>query len=386
MTQFDLTPQFDLSGDQREIQELARRFTADRITPHAAEWDEKHIFPRDTIKAAAELGFAAIYVSEESGGIALGRLEAALIMEAMAYGCPSTSAFISIHNMAAWMIDRFGSQTVKDKYLPSLVTMDRLASYCLTEPASGSDASALKTRAVRDGDDWVLTGTKQFISGGGENEVYVVMARTGEDGPKGISSFVVERDYPGMSYGANERKLGWHSQPTRQVIMDGVRVPAENQVGALGEGFRIAMMGLDGGRLNIGACSLGGAQRCLDESIAYTKDRQQFGKPIADFQNTQFTLADMATDLEAARALLYVAAAKVTADAPDKTKFAAMAKRLATDSGSAIVDRALQLHGGYGYLMDYPIERFWRDLRVHSILEGTNQIMRMIVGRELTRQ
>jgi alkylation response protein AidB-like acyl-CoA dehydrogenase len=386
MTQFDLTPQFDLSGDQREIQELARRFTADRITPHAAEWDEKHIFPRDTIKAAAELGFAAIYVSEESGGIALGRLEAALIMEAMAYGCPSTSAFISIHNMAAWMIDRFGSQTVKDKYLPSLVTMDRLASYCLTEPASGSDASALKTRAVRDGDDWVLTGTKQFISGGGENEVYVVMARTGEDGPKGISSFVVERDYPGMSYGANERKLGWHSQPTRQVIMDGVRVPAENQVGALGEGFRIAMMGLDGGRLNIGACSLGGAQRCLDESITYTKDRQQFGKPIADFQNTQFTLADMATDLEAARALLYVAAAKVTANAPDKTKFAAMAKRLATDSGSAIVDRALQLHGGYGYLMDYPIERFWRDLRVHSILEGTNQIMRMIIGRELTRQ
>ncbi len=378
--------QFDLTDDQREIQELARRFTADRITPHAAEWDEKHIFPRDTIKAAAELGFASIYVSEESGGIALGRLEAALIMEAMAYGCPSTSAFISIHNMASWMIDRFGSQAVKDKYLPDLVTMARLGSYCLTEPGSGSDAAALKTRAVKDGDDWIVTGTKQFISGAGENEVYVTMVRTGEEGPKGISCLVIEKDMPGVSFGANEKKLGWHSQPTRQVIFDGVRVPGENLVGGLGEGFRIAMMGLDGGRLNIGACSLGGAQRCLDEAIGYTKDRKQFGKAIADFQNTQFTLADMATELEAARALLYIAAAKVTDNAPDKTRFAAMAKRLATDTGSSVVDRALQLHGGYGYLQDYPIERFWRDLRVHSILEGTNQVMRMIVGRELTRQ
>jgi alkylation response protein AidB-like acyl-CoA dehydrogenase len=378
--------QFDLTDDQREIQELARRFTADRITPHAGEWDEKHIFPRDTIKAAAELGFAAIYVSEESGGIALGRLEAALIMEAMAYGCPSTSAFISIHNMASWMIDRFGSQAVKDKYLPDLVTMDRLASYCLTEPGSGSDAAALKTRAVRDGDDWLVTGSKQFISGAGENEVYVTMVRTGEDGPRGISALVIEKDMPGVSFGANERKLGWHSQPTRQVTFDNVRVPAENIVGGEGEGFRIAMMGLDGGRLNIGACSLGGAQRCLDEAIGYTRDRKQFGKAIADFQNTQFTLADMATELEAARALLYMAAAKVTANAPDKTRFAAMAKRLATDTGSSVVDRALQFHGGYGYLMDYPIERFWRDLRVHSILEGTNQVMRMIIGRELTRQ
>ncbi|WP_380785999.1 acyl-CoA dehydrogenase family protein [Sphingomonas sp. R86521] len=381
-----MTNQFDLTDDQREIQDLARRFTADRITPHAAEWDEKHIFPRDTIKAAADLGFASIYVSEESGGIALGRLEAALIMEAMAYGCPSTSAFISIHNMASWMIDRFGSQAVKDKYLPDLVTMERLGSYCLTEPGSGSDASALKTRAVKDGDDWIVTGSKQFISGAGENEVYVTMVRTGEDGPKGISCLVIEKDMPGVSFGANEKKLGWHSQPTRQVIFDGVRVPGENLVGGLGEGFRIAMMGLDGGRLNIGACSLGGAQRCLDEAIAYTKDRKQFGKAIADFQNTQFTLADMATELEAARALLYIAAAKVTANAPNKTTFAAMAKRLATDTGSSVVDRALQLHGGYGYLQDYPIERFWRDLRVHSILEGTNQVMRMIVGRELTRQ
>ncbi len=381
-----MTTQFDLTDDQREIQDLARKFTADRITPFAGEWDEKHIFPRATIKEAAALGFAAIYVSEESGGINLGRLEAALIMEAMAYGCPSTSAFISIHNMAAWMIDRFGGAEVKAKYLPDLVSMETIASYCLTEPGSGSDAAALKTRAVRDGDYYVVSGTKQFISGAGENDIYVTMVRTGEDGPKGISCLVIEKDMPGVSFGANERKLGWHSQPTRQVILEDVRVPVANRVGGEGEGFRIAMMGLDGGRLNIGACSLGGAQRCLDEAIGYTRDRKQFGTAISDFQNTQFMLADMATELEAARALLYMAAAKVTANAPDKTKFAAMAKRLATDTGSAVVDRALQLHGGYGYLMDYPIERFWRDLRVHSILEGTNQVMRMIVGRELTRQ
>ena len=380
-----MTDQFDLTGDQREIQELARRFTADRITPFAAEWDEQHIFPRDTIKAAAELGFAAIYVSEESGGIALGRLEAALIMEAMAYGCPATSAFISIHNMAAWMIDRFADADLKARYLPDLVTMERIASYCLTEPGSGSDAAALKTSARLEGDHYVVNGTKQFISGAGENEVYVTMVRTGAEGPKGISCLVIDKDMPGVSFGANERKLGWHAQPTRQVIFDNVCVPVANRVGAEGEGFRFAMMGLDGGRLNIGACSLGGAQRCLDEAIAYTRDRQQFGKPVAEFQNTQFMLADMDTELQAARYLLYVAAAKVTAGAPDKTRFAAMAKRLATDTGSSVVDRALQLHGGYGYLMDYPIERFWRDLRVHSILEGTNQVMRMIVGRELVR-
>jgi alkylation response protein AidB-like acyl-CoA dehydrogenase len=381
-----MTDQFDLTDDQREIQELARRFTADRITPFAAEWDEKHIFPRDTIKAAAELGFAAIYVSEESGGINLGRLEAALIMEAMAYGCPATSAFISIHNMASWMIDRYGSAELKARYLPDLVTMERIASYCLTEPASGSDAAALRTTARLDGDHYVVNGTKQFISGAGENEIYVTMVRTGADGPKGISCLVIEKDMPGVSFGANERKLGWHAQPTRAVTFDNVRVPVENRVGQEGEGFRFAMAGLDGGRLNIGACSLGGAQRCLDEAIRYTTDRKQFGKAIGDFQNTQFMLADMETELQAARCLLYVAAAKVTAGAPDKTRFAAMAKRLATDTGSSVVDRALQLHGGYGYLMDYPVERFWRDLRVHSILEGTNQVMRMIVGRELVRQ
>jgi alkylation response protein AidB-like acyl-CoA dehydrogenase len=378
--------QFDLTEDQRAIQEMARKFTADEITPHAAEWDEKHIFPRATIRAAAELGFGSIYVSEQSGGIGLGRLEAALIMEAMAYGCPSTSAFISIHNMAAWMIDRFGDDAVKATYLPAMLTMEQLGSYCLTEPGSGSDAAALKTRAVRDGDHYVVSGSKAFISGGGENELYVTMVRTGEDGPKGISCLVIEKDMAGVSFGAPEKKLGWHSQPTAQVNFDEVRVPVANRVGGEGEGFRIAMMGLDGGRLNIGACSLGGAQRCLDEAVSYTKERKQFGHAIADFQATQFTLADMATDLEAARALLYLAAAKVSDNAPDKTRFAAMAKRLATDNGSSIVDRALQLFGGYGYLQDYPIERFWRDLRVHSILEGTNQVMRMIVSRDMLRQ
>jgi alkylation response protein AidB-like acyl-CoA dehydrogenase len=378
--------QFDLTDEQRQIQEMARQFTADAITPHAAEWDEKHIFPRDTIRAAAELGFGSIYVSEESGGIGLGRLEAALIMEAMAYGCPSTSAFISIHNMASWMIDRFGAPEVKAKYLPSMVTMERMGSYCLTEPGSGSDAAALKTRAVKDGDSYIVSGSKAFISGGGENEIYVTMVRTGQEGPKGISCLVIEKDMPGISFGAQEKKLGWHSQPTAQVNFDEVRVPAANLVGAEGEGFRIAMMGLDGGRLNIGACSLGGAQRSLDEAVAYTKERKQFGQPIADFQATQFTLADMETELQAARTLLYAAAVKVTENAPDKTRFAAMAKRLATDTGSSVVDRALQLHGGYGYLQDYPIERFWRDLRVHSILEGTNQIMRVIVARDMLRQ
>ena len=378
--------QFDLTEDQLQIQEMARKFTADAIAPFAGEWDEKKIFPRDTIREAAELGFGSIYVSEESGGIGLGRLDAALIFEALAYGCPSTSAFISIHNMASWMIDRFGSAEVKQKYLPSMITMEKIGSYCLTEPSSGSDAAALKTRAVLDGDHYVVSGSKAFISGGGENEIYVSMVRTGEEGPKGITCLVIEKDMPGVSFGAQERKLGWHSQPTAQVNFDEVRVPVSNRVGSEGEGFRIAMMGLDGGRLNIGACSLGGAQRCLDEAVNYTKGRQQFGQPIADFQATQFTLADMETELEAARYLLYVAAAKVTANSPDKTRFAAMAKRLATDTGSSVVDRALQLHGGYGYLMDYPIERFWRDLRVHSILEGTNQIMRVIVSRDMLRQ
>ncbi|QDM40542.1 acyl-CoA dehydrogenase family protein [Altererythrobacter sp. TH136] len=381
-----MTGQFQLTDDQLAIQDMARKFTADRITPFASQWDEDHHFPRDVVQAAGELGFGSIYVSEESGGIALGRLEAALIMEAMAYGCPATSAFISIHNMSSWMIDRFASPEVKARFLPKLVSMEHIASYALTEPGSGSDAAALKTTAVLDGDHYVINGTKQFISGSGFNDIYVVMVRTSEDRSKGITCLVVEKGTPGLSHGAPERKLGWNASPTAQLIFEDCRVPVANRVGAEGEGFRFAMAGLDGGRLNIGACSLGGAQRCLDEAVRYTKERQQFGQPIADFQNTQFMLADMATDLEAARALLYLAAAKVSDNAPDKTRFSAMAKRLATDSGSKIVNDALQLFGGYGYLKDYPIERFWRDLRVHSILEGTNQVMRMIVGRDMLRQ
>ncbi|WP_313439889.1 acyl-CoA dehydrogenase family protein [Novosphingobium sp.] len=385
MSQQFETGQFGLTEDQLAIQETARKFTADRITPFAAEWDEKHHYPVEVWKAAGELGFGAIYVSEESGGIGLGRLDAALIMEAMSYGCPATSAYISIHNMVAWMIDRFGDRQLKDRYLPDLVAMEKIGSYCLTEPGSGSDAAALKTTARLDGDHYVLNGTKQFISGGGYNDVYVVMARTGEHKSRGISCFVVDKDTPGVSFGAPEKKLGWNASPTAQVIFEDARIPVENRVGAEGDGFKFAMAGLDGGRLNIGACSLGGAQRCLDEAVQYVKDRKQFDQPIAEFQNTQFRLADMAAELEAARALLYLAAAKVTAGAPDKTRFAAMAKMMASDTGSSVVDRALQLFGGYGYLRDYPIERFWRDLRVHRILEGTNEVMRMIIGRDLLK-
>ena len=379
--------QFDLTDDQLQIQEMARKFTADAITPFAAEWDEKHIFPRDTIREAAELGFGAIYVCEESGGIGLGRLEAALIMEAMAYGCPSTSAFISIHNMAAWMIDRFGSAEVKEKYIPvddrhgqdRQLLPDR-AVVGLRRRRAEDQGGARRRPLCRFGLQGVHLGRRR------ERDLRDAWSGPARKGPRASPALVIEKDMKGVSFGAQEKKLGWHSQPTAQVNFDEVRVPVANRVGGEGEGFRIAMMGLDGGRINIGACSLGGGQRCLDEAIDYTKERKQFGQPIADFQATQFTLADMETELQAARYLLYVAAAKVTANAPDKTKFAAMAKRLATDTGSSVVDRALQLHGGYGYLQDYPIERFWRDLRVHSILEGTNQIMRVIVSRDLIRQ
>ncbi len=374
---------YHLTEEQNAIKEMAERFTADQITPNAAQWDDEHIFPRDTIQQAAQLGFGGIYVPQEAGGIGLGRIEAALIIEAMAYGCPSTSAFISIHNMATWMIANFGSKEMIARFVPQLVSMEHMASYCLTEPGAGSDAASLKTRAVKDGDHYVLNGSKAFISGGGENEIYVCMVRTGETGHQGISCLVVEKNTPGLSFGANERKLGWHSQPTAMVNFEDARVPVQNLVGAEGDGFKIAMSGLDGGRINIAACSIGGAQRCLDEAVTYVQERQQFGNPIAGFQNTQFMLADMATQLAAARALTQIAAQKVTENAPDKTQFAAMAKLHATDSGSKIANDALQLHGGYGYLMDYPIERFVRDLRVHEILEGTNQIMRVVIGRSL---
>ncbi|WP_374630080.1 isobutyryl-CoA dehydrogenase [Pannonibacter indicus] len=374
---------FALNEEQRAFQEVAASFARDEMEPHAREWDEKSIFPVETLRKAAELGFAGIYVREDLGGSGLTRLDAALIFEELAKGCTSTAAYISIHNMTGWMIDRFGSQELRERYLPDLCSMRRFGSYCLTEPGAGSDAASLRTRAVRDGDSYVLNGTKAFISGGGASDVYIVMARTGGEGPGGISCFVVDKGTPGLSFGAQEMKLGWKSQPTAQVIFEDCRIPAANRIGEEGEGFRFAMAGLDGGRLNIGACSLGAAQTCLERSIAYMKDRQQFGRSLSTFQALQFRLADMATELEAARLLLHKAAMAVEEKAEGATRLAAMAKRLATDTGFQVVNEALQLHGGYGYLRDYPIERFLRDVRVHQILEGTNEIMRVIISRDL---
>ena len=376
---------YKLNSDQVAIKEMAERFTADKITPHASEWDKDYIFPKEVIREAAALGFGGIYIPETDGGIGLGRIEASLIMEAMAYGCPSTSAFISIHNMAAWMVSTYANEELKRRYLPDLIPMNKMASYCLTEPNSGSDAASLKTKAVRSGEYYTLNGSKAFISGAGTNEIYVCMVRTGDSSHRGISCLLIEKDTPGVTFGANEHKLGWHSQPTAMVNFEDAKIPVSNLIGNEGDGFKIAMAGLDGGRINIAACSVGGAQRCLDETIQYVKDRKQFNKAIAEFQNTQFMLADMATNLTAARTLLRMAAQKVTEDAPDKTSCAAMAKLYATDACSKIANDALQLHGGYGYLMDYPIERIVRDLRVHEILEGTNQIMRMVVGRDLIK-
>lgn len=376
---------FSLTEDQRAIQDMARAFTADAITPNAHTWDEEKIWPADVAKAAGELGFGSIYVSEDGGGCGLNRVDSVLIFEQLSQGCPSTAAMISIHNMCAWMIDRFGNDYQRETFVQPLATFDKMASYCLTEPGAGSDAASLKTRAVRDGDEYVLNGAKAFISGGGTSDIYVVMARTSDDGARGISCFIVEKDTPGLSFGAQEKKLGWHSQPTSAVMFDDCRIPAANRVGEEGQGFKFAMQGLDGGRLNIAACSLGGAQRALDEAITYTKDRKQFGQSIAGFQATQFKLADMATELEAARLLLYSAAQKVSDKAPDAAAAAAMAKRFVTDTGFEVTNHALQLHGGYGYLQDYPIERILRDLRVHQILEGTNEIMRVVISRELLR-
>ena len=376
---------FALTDDQRAIQDAARAFSADLLAPNAAEWDEAKHFPGDVMRQAAEMGFCGIYTGEEHGGMGLGRVEAAVIFEELSAGDVSTAAFISIHNMATWMIDRFGSADLRGRYVPSLVSMERIASYCLTEPGSGSDAAALRTTAVRDGEHYVLNGSKAFISGAGTSDVYVVMARTGADGPKGISAFVVEKDTPGLSFGAQEKKMGWNSQPTAIVSFDDCRIPAGNLLGKEGDGFRYAMMGLDGGRLNIAACSLGGARLALETAQAYVATRKQFGKPLADFQNTQFQLADMATELEAARLMVLRGAWAIDTDHPSKSQWCAMAKRLATDACFQIVDRALQLHGGYGYLKDYPLERLLRDLRVHRILEGTNEIMRMIIAREMLR-
>jgi len=374
---------FSLSAEQIACQDAARRFAAERLLPHAARWDDEKIFPREALAEAAALGFGGIYIPEPQGGAGLSRLDAALIFEELAAACPSTAAFLSIHNMVGWMIARFGDAAQHARFLPALLCGEWMASYCLTEPGSGSDAASLATRAVRQGDDYVLDGTKAFISGAGASDLYAVMARTGGAGPGGISCILVERGTPGLSFGKPERKLGWNSQPTAQVMFAQCRVPAANRLGAEGEGFRFAMMGLDGGRINIAACSLGGARACLDAARAYLLERKQFGRTLAEFQALQFRLADMATALEASRLMVHRAATALDAGDADATTRAAMAKRFATDACFQICDEALQLHGGYGYIQDYAIERYLRDLRVHRILEGTNEIMRLIIARRL---
>ena len=374
-----------LNEDQLAIQEMARNFAADRLAPFAKQWDEEKVFPVETLREMAGLGFAGIYLQEEHGGSGLSRFEAALIFEALSGGCTSTAAFMTIHNMASWMIDSFGNEAQRAKYVPKLTGMELISSYCLTEPGSGSDAGAMRSRAVKDGDHYVLNGGKAFISGAGVSDIYVAMVRTGDDGPKGVSCFIIEKDTPGLSFGANEKKMGWNSQPTRQVIFEDCRVPAENRIGEEGEGFKFAMMGLDGGRLNIAACSLGTAQRAYEKAVDYAKDREQFGQSIAEFQGIQFKLADMATDLEAARLMLYDAAKTLDDGKPEKTRKSAMAKRFVTDSCFNVANDALQIHGGYGYLQDYEVERMVRDLRVHQILEGTNEIMRMIIARDILK-
>ncbi|MZE51925.1 acyl-CoA dehydrogenase [Streptomyces sp. SID5770] len=373
-----------LTKDQLALAEVTLDFAQEQLSPHAVAWDQDKHFPVDVLRRAAELGLGGVYVREEHGGSGLGRVDGVLVFESLATGCPSIAGYLSIHNMVAWMIDRYGDDAQRGRWLPDLCSARRLGSYCLTEPGAGSDAAALRTRAERVGDDYVLTGVKQFVSGAGASDVYVVMARTGAEGPGGITAFIVERDDPGVSFGADERKMGWNAQPTRQVVLDGVRIPAGRRLGSEGEGFRIAMHGLNGGRLGIAACSLGGAQSALDRSLSHLADREAFGARLLDAQALQFRLADMATELAAARALVRQAADALDRGDPQAPRLCAMAKRFATDTGYAVADRALQLHGGYGYLNEYGIEKIVRDLRVHRILEGTNEIMQVIVARGLT--
>ncbi len=373
-----------LTEDQAALAGVAGDFAREHLAPHAIEWDQGKHFPVDVLRKAADLGMGGIYVREDAGGSGLSRLDGVLVFEALATGCPSVAGYLSIHNMVAWMVDRYGDPAQRDRWLPGLCSMDVLGSYCLTEPNAGSDAAALGTRAVREGDHYVLTGTKQFISGAGASGLYIVMARTGGPGPAGVSAFIVDRDDPGLSFGANEVKMGWNAQPTRQVVLDGVRLPADRLLGAEGDGFRIAMNGLNGGRLGIAACSLGGARAALDAATAFLGDRQAFGGPLINAQALRFRLAEMATDLEAARSLVWRAAAALDAGDADAAHLCAMAKRFATEAGFTVADRALQLHGGYGYLTEYGIEKIVRDLRVHRILEGTNEIMSLIIARGLT--
>jgi alkylation response protein AidB-like acyl-CoA dehydrogenase len=374
---------FELSEEQQAFREVARQFAEAQLAPHAAEWDEACHFPVPTLREAAKLGFAGICLNEAHGGAGLSRLDAALIFEELATGCTSTAAYLSIHNMAAWMIEAYGSAEQRARWLPGLVSMELLSSYCLTEPGAGSDAAALRTRAARQGDHYLLNGSKAFISGAGTSDLYLCMVRTGGEGPSGISCLAVERDAPGLGFGKQEKKLGWHSQPTAMVLFEDCRVPVANRIGAEGEGFKIAMAGLDGGRINIAACALGAARACFERARAHLLERRQFGRPLAEFQALQFRLADMATELEAARLMVWRAAVQLDGQGPDATMACAMAKRFATDAAFRVCNDALQLHGGYGYIKEYQIERYLRDVRVHQILEGTNEIMRLIIARRL---
>ncbi len=374
---------FELNEDQRMFADTAQQFAAERLAPMAAEWDEKQIFPKDILREAGELGFLSLYTPEEQGGLGLSRLDASIIFEQLSMGCTSTTAFMTIHNMVTWMVASFATDEVKDTFCPKLITGDFLGSYCLTEPNAGSDAASLTTSATKQGDNYILNGGKTFISGAGDTDVLVVMARTGDAGAKGVSAFVVPADADGINYGRKEPKMGWNSQPTRAVTFDSVSIPASHLLGEEGQGFVFAMKGLDGGRINIATCSVGTAQQALNQAAQYMQERKQFGKSLAQFQALQFKLADMATELVAARQLVRYAASKLDRGDPDATTYCAMAKRFATDVGFQVCDQALQLYGGYGYIKEYPMERYFRDVRVHQILEGTNEIMRLIIARRL---
>ncbi|MFH4411565.1 acyl-CoA dehydrogenase family protein [Vibrio diabolicus] len=374
---------FELNEDQLAFAEVAKQFADQMLAPHAAEWDENHHFPKDVLRQAGELGFLSIYTPPEHGGLGLSRLDAAIIFEQLAMGCTATTAFMTIHNMATWMITSFAKAEVAQQFSADLISGEKLASYCLTEPNAGSDAASLTTTAVRDGDEFVLNGAKVFISGAGDTDVLVVMARSCGEGAGGVSAFVVPADCEGISYGKKEAKMGWNCQPTRMITFENVRVPADYLLGEEGEGFKFAMLGLDGGRINIATCSVGTAQQALNEAKQYMNERKQFGRSLAQFQALQFKLADMATELVAARQMVRLAAAKLDAQHAEKSAYCAMAKRFATDVGFKVCDQALQIHGGYGYIKEYPVERHFRDVRVHQILEGTNEIMRLIVARRL---
>lgn len=373
--------EFQLNDDQRAISQLAKEFARDEMAPYAKEWDEKHIFPVDTLRKAAEVGFAGLYIREDVNGSNLSRFDAALIFEELSTACVSTAAYLSIHNMVSWIIDSYASDTLRQAWLPRLNIMELFGSYCLTEPNAGSDAASLKTTAIKDGDHYVVNGAKAFISGGSTSDIYVCMVRTGGEGPKGISCLLIEKNTPGISFGKLEEKLGWHSQPTTMVFFENCRVPIANLIGAEGEGFKIALSALNGGRINIAACSLGGARECLTLAKRYMSERKQFNHQLHDFQALQFRFADLYTQLETARLMVWRAAAALDKKDPNVPLYCAMAKRVATDFGFDIANQALQLFGGYGYLRDYPIERYFRDLRVHQILEGTNEVMRMIISR-----